>query len=78
MEIYVELGLTPMQAIGSATRHGAGASGKENELGTLKAGKLADIIIVDGNPLEHIRNLADPSWCSKTESDISSQLCIKA
>jgi imidazolonepropionase-like amidohydrolase len=26
----------------------------------LKAGKLADIIIVDGNPLEHIRNLADP------------------
>jgi imidazolonepropionase-like amidohydrolase len=60
MEIYVELGLTPMQAIESATRHGAELLGKENELGTLKAGKLADIIIVDGNPLEHIRNLADP------------------
>lgn len=60
MEIYVELGLTPMQAIETATRHGAELLGREKELGTLETGKLADIIIVNGNPLENIRNLANP------------------
>jgi imidazolonepropionase-like amidohydrolase len=60
MEIYVELGLTPMQAIESATLHGAMLLGREDELGTLAAGKLADIIIVNGNPLEHVKNLANP------------------
>ena len=47
----VELGMTPMDAILSATRNGAEALGILDEVGTLEEGKLADIIVVPGNPL---------------------------
>ena len=48
-------GLTPMQAIMSVTRWPAELFHKEKELGTLEAGKVADAIIVDGDPLTDIR-----------------------
>ena len=54
LEIYTELGMTPMDAIVSATLRGAELLGMENDLGTIEAGKLADVIVVDGNPLEDI------------------------
>ena len=54
LEIYTELGMTPMEAIVSATLRGAELLGLEDELGTIEAGKLADVIVVDGNPLEDI------------------------
>lgn len=54
LELYVELGMTPMEAIVSATRRGAELLGVQKELGTVEAGKLADVIVVDGNPLEEI------------------------
>jgi imidazolonepropionase-like amidohydrolase len=52
----VAYGCTPMQAIWAATRWPAEAMGWE-EIGTLKAGKLADVIAVTGNPLEDIETL---------------------
>lgn len=59
LEIFTELGMTPMDAIVSATRRGAELLGMEDEFGTIEAGKLADVIVVDGNPLEDIWALRD-------------------
>ncbi len=49
----------PMEAIVSATRTNAELFGMADKLGTLEAGKWADIIVVDGNPLEDIERLRD-------------------
>ncbi len=56
MELYVKAGFTPLEAIQAATIVPARAMGMEKEVGTIEAGKRADLIIVDGNPLEDIRN----------------------
>ena len=58
MELYVEAGLTPMQAIIAATATGASRMppvGKA-EFGTLQPGKIADLVILDADPLVDIRN----------------------
>lgn len=47
----VELGMTPMQAIIAGTRNGAEAIGMLDDLGTIEEGKIADIIVVAGDPL---------------------------
>lgn len=57
LEAYVELGMTPMQAIECATRINAEILGKESEIGTVEAGKWADLIAVEGNPLADINEL---------------------
>jgi imidazolonepropionase-like amidohydrolase len=59
MEIYVDYGMTPMEAIQTATLNAAEAIGLDREIGTLEPGKLADIIAVEGNPLQNIRILQD-------------------
>ena len=59
LAIYVSLGLTPMAAIQTATRNAADALGLLDDLGTIEAGKIADIIAVDGNPLDDIERLQD-------------------
>jgi imidazolonepropionase-like amidohydrolase len=55
MEALVDAGLTPMQAILSATKWPAELLRKEKEIGTLAPGMLADVIVVNGNPLADIR-----------------------
>lgn len=57
LSIYVRLGMTEMEAIQSATKHAAEALNLDKELGTLEEGKLADIIVIDGNPLDDIQVL---------------------
>jgi imidazolonepropionase-like amidohydrolase len=57
LELYVEFGMTPMEAIMTATRNAAEAVGRLNDLGTIEPGKLADMIAVDGDPLHDIRVL---------------------
>jgi imidazolonepropionase-like amidohydrolase len=54
MMYMVEMGMSPMQAIEAATRNGAEALGLLKELGTIEPGKLADVIVVAGNPLENM------------------------
>jgi len=56
LELYVEAGFTPMEAIQSATVVPARAMGLDKELGTLEPGKRADLIVIDGDPLVEIRN----------------------
>jgi imidazolonepropionase-like amidohydrolase len=59
LEVYVKLGMKPMDAILSATRNAARAIKMDKELGTVEAGKLADIIAVKGDPLKNIAVLQE-------------------
>lgn len=54
---YESLGKTPAQALIAATRTNAEILGMADRLGTLEAGKLADLIVVDGRPDENIEDL---------------------
>jgi imidazolonepropionase-like amidohydrolase len=56
MQLMVEAGLTPMQVIQLATKNGAEFLGESKNLGTLEAGRWADLIVLNKNPLEDIRN----------------------
>jgi imidazolonepropionase-like amidohydrolase len=56
LELMVEAGISPMEAITAGTRNAADNLGKANELGTIEPGKLADIIAVSGDPLKDIRD----------------------
>ncbi len=51
MKMLQAAGLTPMEVLEASTRHAAAACGQAGTLGTLEVGKLADIIIVNGDPL---------------------------
>jgi imidazolonepropionase-like amidohydrolase len=55
----VEGGFTPMEAIVAATRVGAECLGLDGDVGTVEAGRCADLVIVDGDPLVDIRILQD-------------------
>jgi imidazolonepropionase-like amidohydrolase len=57
LEIYVEAGMTPLEAIQSATIVSARAMKLDAELGTVEAGKRADLILVDGDPAADIHDI---------------------
>jgi imidazolonepropionase-like amidohydrolase len=57
LQHLAKAGLSPMEIIVAATRNGAEALGMEDELGTLEANKLADLVILNANPLTDIANL---------------------
>ena len=57
MELYVEAGFTPMEALQAATMVPARVMGVEKESGTLEPGKRADLVILGANPLENISNI---------------------
>jgi imidazolonepropionase-like amidohydrolase len=57
VEMMVEAGMTPMQALQSATSVAARCHHLDQELGTLERGKWADFIVLDASPLERIGNL---------------------
>jgi imidazolonepropionase-like amidohydrolase len=62
IEMYVEAGLTPMQAIESATRVPAASMGLAAESGTIAPGLRADLVVLNKNPLDDIRNIRDTRW----------------
>ncbi|MDJ0837167.1 MAG: amidohydrolase family protein [Acidobacteriota bacterium] len=54
--LMVEAGLSPMDALLAATRNAADAGGRLTEVGTLEKGKLADMVLLDADPLDDIAN----------------------
>ena len=61
----VKYGMTPMQAIQSATSGAADLLGHANELGSIKPGKWADLIAVSGDPLNDIQVLENVKFVMK-------------
>ena len=62
LELYVAAGLTPMEAIQAATSVPARVMGLDDWVGTVLPGKRADLLIVEGDPLQDISNLRRSRW----------------
>jgi len=60
LKYLVEAGLSPMQALRAATQWAAACLGLEREVGTIEKGRLADLVLVGGNPLDDVTMLLDP------------------
>jgi len=56
IELYVQSGFTPLEAIQSATTVPAHVMGLDKELGTIETGKRADLILINGDPLQDVHN----------------------
>jgi imidazolonepropionase-like amidohydrolase len=62
MALYVQLGVEPIEVMRWATRNGARAMGKRGgELGTIEEGKLADLIVVNGDPTSDVEVHRNPA-----------------
>ena len=59
MGLWIKSGATTWQTLLAATRDGAALCGVGADLGTVEVGKLADLIVVDGNPLDDVENLGN-------------------
>jgi len=56
MKMFVTAGLTPLQALQAATTHPVEFFGLQQSMGSIAAGKLAEVVLLDGNPLKNIGN----------------------
>jgi imidazolonepropionase-like amidohydrolase len=56
LESFVRAGFTPLEVLELSTQGAAVALGVERDLGSLEVGKLADIVLLDSNPLDNIKN----------------------
>jgi imidazolonepropionase-like amidohydrolase len=62
LQYFVDyIGMTPAEALHAATKLGGQIMQRPNELGMLRPGYLADIVLVDGNPLEDLSVQTDPA-----------------
>ncbi|MFN3932458.1 MAG: amidohydrolase family protein [Brevundimonas sp.] len=55
-------GMSPLEAIRAGTLNGAKALGMDGDIGSLEVGKLADMVVLDANPLENIRNTSSVAY----------------
>ena len=61
MEVYTELGIPAQTVLQWATKNGAEAMGRGDDLGTVDEGKLADLLVIDGDPIANLPILRDPA-----------------
>jgi imidazolonepropionase-like amidohydrolase len=71
--VYVRLGMSPLQAIQTATIHGADLLGWSSKIGTLEAGKWADLIAVEGDPLKDVTTLERVKFVMKGGEVVTNQ-----
>ena len=71
--VYVRLGMTPLQAIQTATVNDADLLGWSDKIGTIEAGKFADIIAVDGDPLADVTTLERVKFVMKGGEVVKNQ-----
>ena len=57
MEAMQAAGMSPMEVLVAATRTSAAAMGRLDDVGTLEPGKVADLVVLDSDPTEDIRNV---------------------
>ena len=57
LALMVDAGLSPAGALQASTINAARMLGREKESGTIEAGKVADLLVLDANPLDDIRNV---------------------
>jgi imidazolonepropionase-like amidohydrolase len=62
LELYVQAGLTPAQALATATTIPAHVMGLDHEAGTIEPGKRADLLVLDADPLANISNIRRTRW----------------
>jgi imidazolonepropionase-like amidohydrolase len=63
--VYVQMGMTPIQAIQTATVNAADLLGWSDRIGTIEAGKFADIVAVNGDPTRDVTLLQNPTFVMK-------------
>jgi imidazolonepropionase-like amidohydrolase len=68
--VLVKLGMTPAQAIRTATVNAADLLGWSDRVGSIEAGKYADLIAVDGEPLKEVRTLEQVRWVMKGGAEV--------
>ena len=65
MRLLADGGLSPYEILHAATRTGAEKLGLQNEIGSIEPGKLADLVVLNSNPLDNIRNSEDIAYVVK-------------
>jgi imidazolonepropionase-like amidohydrolase len=65
LQLLSEAGLTPMEVLVAATRNAARAMGRQAEVGTVEAGKAADLVALDADPLAAVSNVQRIRWVMK-------------
>ena len=78
IELLVEAGFTPVQAIQIATMNGAVYMGKQNQIGSIADGKNADLVIVKGNPAARIEDIENVEIVFKDGVGFDSQKLIES
>lgn len=78
VELLVEAGFSPLEAIHIATQNGAEFLGEAARIGTLRAGKVADLVVIKGNPSEKIEDIENVELVFKDGIGYDSQKLIES
>jgi imidazolonepropionase-like amidohydrolase len=73
-QAYAEAGMAPLEILRAATANAAELLGWQDRIGSLEAGKLADLIAVEGDPLEDIRELTRVKFVMKGGTVVKNEL----